>query len=82
MSKHKLNVKRALEMSTRFSSQRLFPIMIQYNLYYISLTLLFQENLNGTTTFGATCQEYFQRGSRRNGTYSIRPDLSRKEIQF
>ena len=36
----------------------------------------FKENINGTTTFGATCQEYFEMGSKRNGTFSIRPDLS------
>ena len=40
----------------------------------------FKENINGTTTFGATCEEYFHLGSRRNGTYSIRPDISSKEI--
>ena len=64
-----------------FWEQRLLLIMIQYKLCYKILTLFFQENLNGTTTFGATCQEYFERGSRRNGTYSIRPDLSRNKIQ-
>ena len=38
---------------------------------------LYKENINGTTTFGATCEQYFELGSRRNGTYSIRPDISR-----
>ena len=41
-----------------------------------SKILVIRENINGTTTFGASCQEYFERGSRQNGTYSIRPDLS------
>ena len=35
----------------------------------------FKENLNGTATFPATCQEYFDRGTRFNGTYKIRPSL-------
>ena len=41
-----------------------------------SKILVIRENINGTTTFGASCQEYFERGSRRNGIYSIRPDVS------
>ena len=68
-------------MKTIFWVHRLLLIMIEHKLCYKTLTLFFQENLNGTTTFGATCQEYFERGSRRNGTYSIRPDLSRNKIQ-
>jgi len=39
------------------------------------LMIEFQENLNGTATFPATCQEYFERGTRMNGTYKIRPSL-------
>ena len=34
-----------------------------------------KENLNGTATYPATCQEYFDRGTRFNGTYKIRPSL-------
>ena len=34
-----------------------------------------KENLNGTATFPASCQEYFERGTRTNGTYKIRPSL-------
>ena len=49
--------------------------------FAISHVFSSKENINGTSTFGATCHEYFESGSRRNGTYSIRPDVSRKEIQ-
>ena len=42
--------------------------------------LKFQENLNGTTTYSASCQEYFEQGDQRNGTYFIRPSLARKEL--
>ena len=45
------------------------------------LLLKFQENLNGTTTYSASCQEYFEQGDQRNGTYFIRPSLSRKEFR-
>ena len=34
-----------------------------------------KENLNGTATFPATCQEYYERGTSTNGTYKIRPSL-------
>ena len=44
--------------------------------------ILCQENINGTSTFGASCREYYERGFRRNGTFSIRPNLSRSEIQI
>ena len=54
---------------------------VTFDNYSVYCDVIFQENLNGTTTFGASCQEYYERGSRRNGTYSIRPDLSRNEIQ-
>ena len=30
--------------------------------------------MNGTQTFTASCQEYYDLGSRTNGTYKIRPD--------
>ena len=36
----------------------------------------FKENLNGTTTYPSTCQEYFDRGTRTNGTFKIRPNLA------
>ena len=35
---------------------------------------IFQENVNGTHTFAASCQEYFDLGLRTNGSYKIRPD--------
>ena len=31
--------------------------------------------MNGSATYPATCQEYFDRGTRNNGTYKIRPSL-------
>ena len=31
--------------------------------------------MNGTATFPASCAEYFDRGTRFNGTYKIRPSL-------
>ena len=35
---------------------------------------VFQENINGTHTFAASCQEYFDLGLRTNGNFKIRPD--------
>ena len=31
--------------------------------------------MNGTATFPASCQEYFERGTKTNGSYKIRPSL-------
>ena len=36
---------------------------------------LLQENINGTHTFPATCQEYHAQGNRVNGLYKIRPNI-------
>lgn len=33
-----------------------------------------KENINGTHTFAASCQEYFDLGNRVNGSFKIRPD--------
>ena len=35
-----------------------------------------QENINGTHTFAASCQEYFDLGNRDNGKYKIRPNAT------
>ena len=35
---------------------------------------LLKENINGTHTFAASCQEYFDLGIRINGSFKIRPD--------
>ena len=35
----------------------------------------FKENLNTTATHPASCQEYFDRGTRIDGTYKIKPSL-------
>ena len=32
--------------------------------------------MNGTLTFLASCQQYFENGERNNGTFRIRPDIS------
>ena len=32
--------------------------------------------MNGTSTFLASCQQYFENGERNNGTFRIRPDIS------
>ena len=32
--------------------------------------------MNGTSTFLASCQQYFDNGERTNGTFRIRPDIS------
>ena len=40
----------------------------------------FQENLNGTFTYPSSCEEYFQQGSRLNGTYFIRPNQESQKI--
>ena len=42
--------------------------------YIISIANHFQENINGTHTFAATCQEYYELGNRANGTFKIRPN--------
>ena len=34
----------------------------------------FKENINGTHTFAASCQEYFDRGHRITGSFKISPD--------
>ena len=34
----------------------------------------FKENINGTHTFAASCQEYFDLGNRINGSFKIRPN--------
>ena len=34
----------------------------------------FQESVNGTYTFAASCQEYYDLGNRINGHYKIRPN--------
>ena len=36
--------------------------------------MYFQENINGTHTFAASCQEYFDLGNRINGSFKIRPN--------
>ena len=36
--------------------------------------MYFQENINGTHTFAASCQEYFDLGNRVSGSFKIRPD--------
>ena len=35
----------------------------------------FEDKLNGTTTFMASCQEYYDNGERKNGTFRIRPNI-------
>ena len=47
----------------------------QFGLQIFSSDLNIKENLNGTATYPATCQEYFDRGTRANGTYKIRPSI-------
>lgn len=44
--------------------------------FFIKLPCLtdFKENVNGTHTFAASCQEYFDLGNRVNGSFKIRPD--------
>ena len=37
--------------------------------------------MNGTSTFAATCMEYFSLGNRRNGTYKIRPSLEHHSFE-
>ena len=32
--------------------------------------------MNGTSTFLASCQQYFDNGERTNGAFRIRPDVS------
>lgn len=44
-----------------------------YNLNFIEIII--KETMNGTATYPSTCQEYFDRGTRKNGTYKIRPSL-------
>ena len=34
-----------------------------------------EDKLNGTTTFMASCQEYYDNGERNNGTFRIRPSI-------
>ena len=36
--------------------------------------IIFKENINGTHTFAASCQEYFDLGNRDNGKFKIRPN--------
>ena len=38
------------------------------------LNVKIKENINGTNTFAASCQEYFELGNRNNGTFMIRPN--------
>ena len=40
----------------------------------------YKENLNATATHPASCQEYFDRGETRNGSYTIKPTLN--ELSF
>ena len=40
-----------------------------------------QENLNATATHPATCQEYIDRGETKNGTYTIKPTLSKHSFK-
>ena len=32
--------------------------------------------MNGTSTFLASCQQYFENGERNNGTFRIRPNVT------
>ena len=32
--------------------------------------------MNGTSTFLASCQQYFENGERKNGTFRIRPSIA------
>ena len=34
-----------------------------------------KESVNGTHTYAASCQEYFELGNRSNGTFKIRPNI-------
>ena len=36
----------------------------------------FKDNLNGTSTFLASCQQYYDNGERNNGTFRIRPNIA------
>ena len=38
------------------------------------MTLYLKEKINGTHTFAASCQEYFDLGIRINGSFKIMPD--------
>ena len=40
-----------------------------------------KENLNATATHPASCQEYFDRGESRNGSYTIKPTLDELSFQ-
>ena len=42
---------------------------------YLNVTYWIEDKLNGTTTFMASCQEYYDNGERNNGTFRIRPSI-------
>ena len=54
-------------------------LAVSYNHIFtpkLPLKITFQENINGTYTYAASCQEYFDLGNRENGKFKIRPNAT------
>ena len=49
-------------------------ITVFCNMKIIQNNIKIQENINGTHTYAASCQEYFDLGNRANGKFKIRPN--------
>ena len=56
-------------------------ISVCFHLFLTSSLSLIEENLNATATHPASCQEYFDRGETRNGTYTIKPTLDKHSFK-